>query len=142
MGRGSRRGERRARFVLQCRSIYSSFDPVLTSTQLRRVFCRPFLNRQNRFRLHLNEWSNGWRSRRPTKSKVLEIFSRSRRSFVARKGGGERRRRRLREGASRTRVLHMYLPFHLSSLSAAEGWTDVGAGRPACKVASFSPFWR
>ena len=122
MGRGSRRGERRARFVLQCRSIYSSFDPVLTSTQLRRVFCRPFLNRQNRFRLHLNEWSNGWRSRRPTKSKVLEIFSRSRRSFVARKGGEKEEET---QGGSLENACFTHVPsFHLSFPSDAEGGLD------------------
>ena len=67
-----------ALFVLPCRGIYSnSSDPVLTSLpplcSLVGLFCRPFVNRQNRFRPRLNEW-------RPTKSKVLEICSRSRRS--------------------------------------------------------------
>ena len=70
-----------ALFVLPCRGIYSnSSDPILTSLppplcSLVGLFCRPFVNRQNRFRPRLNEW-------RPTKSKVLEIFSRSRRSFA------------------------------------------------------------
>ena len=119
---GRRRKPRTALFVLQCRGIYSSsFDPVLTSASSPGFFCRPVLNRQNRFRLHLNEWSwmDGGRGRRKVKSwkYSAEVVV----PLLLGKGGG----REKEKGASRTRVLHMYLPFHLSLLSAAaEGWTD------------------
>ena len=95
-----RRKPRTALFVLQCRGIYSSsFDPVLTSASSPSFFCRPVLNRQNRFRLHLNEWPwmDGGRGRGRRKVKSWKYSAEVVVLLLLGKGGGERRRREPRE---------------------------------------------
>ena len=126
------RGARRYLFSHAAVFIATATIPFLTSLPSLcssvGLFCRPFVNRQNRFRPRLNEW-------RPTKSKVLEIFSRSRRSCSLLCGPDWERKGRK---GNPENACFTHVP-SLSSFSAHGERPRVGR---TDKVASFSPFWR